>query len=189
MNVSSIPTSMVGSWETLIRTWKGKVTSFQLDRMTDIVLQSCSWLPVDSLASTIVDLTFSESPTTILNIENPIRFHWTKDLLPALHNSGLKFEAVSPQQWLQKLTEYEDSTPAEQALESNPAVKLLDYFVQLVDTFPGFEGGSDVARPEVTFDTSKAQKCSKHLQTAPDVLSTGLIDKFLSKWMSRWQKQ
>jgi hypothetical protein len=147
----------------------------------------CSWLPVDVLAKTILEVGIEQDcnrENPFLNIENPCRFHWTRDLLAELKKKGLEFETENSQIWLRRLTEYQNKTPDESAVQQNPAVKLSEYFEQLVDNLDRESTGDG---REVTFDTTKARNCSEHLQNAPDVLATGLVGKFLENWMAEWQ--
>lgn len=146
--------------------------------------QTCSWLPVDTLASSILDIVLvSDEPrlNPVLNLENPLKFHWTRDLLPVLRRTGLEFEIVSPEIWLTQLREYSETSSAEEALRENPAVKLLGYFEELVS------GQKDMQRSgEVSFDTRVAQSLSRSLREAPDVLEQGLVEKFVSRWLKTW---
>jgi hypothetical protein len=139
----------------------------------------CSWLPVDVLAKTILEVGVEQDcnrENSFLNIENSCRFHWTRDLLPELKKNGLEFEIEDSQIWLRRLTKYQNKTPDERAVQQNPAVKLSGYFEQFVDNLDRESTGHG---REVTFDTTKARNCSENLRNAPDVLATGLVGKFL----------
>jgi hypothetical protein len=147
----------------------------------------CSWLPVDVLAKTILEVGVEQDcnrENSFLNIENSCRFHWTRDLLPELKKNGLEFEIENSQTWLRRLTKYQNETPDERAVQQNPAVKLSGYFEQFVDNLDRESTGHG---REVTFDTTKARNCSENLQNAPEVLATGLVGKFLKNWMAEWQ--
>lgn len=97
--------------------------------------EDCSWIPVDTLATTIleVDRTLqsaprpchidSMNPPVIYNMCNPRLFSWG-ELLQELRTAGLEFEVVPYSDWLHRL---QDSALTGD-VEQNPAVKLLDHF-------------------------------------------------------------
>jgi len=126
-----------------------------------------------------VDTAPAKIATGVWNVQNPKIFHWSRDLLPLLHNAGLAFQPVSTNLWLQRLRAYSESVPTDVALRENPAVKLLDYFEK---TYYG--GASPPA--EVGFETAGAEDVSVHLRNAPDVLRDGLLAKILEVWLRKW---
>ena len=97
--------------------------------------ENCSWIPVDTLATTIleVDRTVQSAPKpcamdgtnppVIYNMCNPHSFSWDQ-LLKELRTAGLEFKAVSYGDWLQCLRD----SALTGNVEQNPAVKLLDHF-------------------------------------------------------------
>ena len=148
-----------------------------------------SWLPVDTLASSICELTgLSENSEStrkdpndegnlVYNLESSSKFHWTNDLLPELAKWGLEFEAVSPLAWLDKLRAYRGD------LEANPAVKLLSHFEKQFTDRLMVEND----RAALIFDLEGALKNSKSLQKAPDVLQDGFIQGFMTTWTRKWK--
>ena len=103
----------------------------------------------------------------VFHVVNPSMFNWTTDFLPALQRAGLKFEAVSARQWIQRL-KASDPDP-----QRNPTIKLLDFFVAKYDR--------DVPTTLNIFDTTQTRKVSSILRNtrAPDDI---LIAKFLKYW-------
>ncbi|KAL4982884.1 hypothetical protein BDW68DRAFT_191781 [Aspergillus falconensis] len=109
------------------------------------------WLPVNTVAGVIVDISLSESDANgpkdaqaIYNIISPYPFHWTTDLLPCLRDAGLDFEELDTPAWLKKLRE---SNPDPVA---NPPIKLVDFWTGKYDHgFPkrilGWETGNTKA--------------------------------------------
>ncbi|KAL2827184.1 hypothetical protein BDW59DRAFT_171478 [Aspergillus cavernicola] len=96
------------------------------------------WLPVNSVAGIIADISLSPNADfntsaadidnqAVFNIISPHPFHWTSDLLPYLRGSGLKFEELSPCDWISRLRE---SNPDPVA---NPSIKLVDFFARKYD--------------------------------------------------------
>src|SRR6478735_8846332 len=83
-----------------------------------------SWLPVDLAASTILDLssTARPDPSLVYHILHPQRFHWGKQMLPAMAAAGFKFETLPTSEWMDRLRS-SDRDPAK-----NPPIKLLDWF-------------------------------------------------------------
>ncbi|GAD98608.1 NRPS-like enzyme [Paecilomyces variotii No. 5] len=82
------------------------------------------WLPVDLVAKSMVEIAdsiLSAGPGPVFfNMTNPKTLHWTKDLIPYLHQAGLQFDLVEPPQWIERVRAKID--PVE-----NPAIKLMDY--------------------------------------------------------------
>ena len=143
-----------------------------------------SWLPVDNVAATILDLAgistgtipVSDSDTDLVyNLENPHTFSWTDSLLPELHQSGLDFATVPVAEWLQKLRDYEKSGGD---TERNPAVKLIDHFERMY----GKKNEEDVK-----FETKIAQKHSPALRETPRLVEEGYIRKFVKAWLAKWE--
>ena len=143
-----------------------------------------TWLPVDTLASTILDLAgistdilpASDSDIDLVyNLENPHAFSWTDAVLPELRRSGLDFSAVPVAEWLQKLREYETSGGD---TERNPAVKLIDHFER---TYGAEKTG------DVVFETQITQRHSPNLRQTPSVVEEGYIKKFVKAWLAKWE--
>ncbi|CAF9919359.1 MAG: hypothetical protein ALECFALPRED_001136 [Alectoria fallacina] len=143
-----------------------------------------SWLPVDTLATVILDLAglstgaipAPDSDTDLVyNLENPHTFSWTSSLLPELQRSGLEFSTVPTTEWLQKLRDYEKGGGNP---ERNPAVKLIGHF----ESIYGKEKIGDVK-----FATDTAQKHSQALKEAPRLIEEGYIEKFVKAWVEKWQ--
>lgn len=143
-----------------------------------------SWLPVDTLATTILDLTgistgaipISNSDTGLVyNLENPRTFSWTSSLLPELQRSGLEFSTIPVAEWLKRLRDYEKNGGDP---ERNPAVKLIDHF----ESRYGKE-----KRGDVRFKIGTAEKHSFALRKAPRLVEEGYIKKFVKAWLEKWE--
>jgi thioester reductase-like protein len=131
--------------------------------------ESPLWLPVDVVASTISDISLGSAGAGVMNIINHQSFHWTRDLLPALHNAGLSFKELSQKEWISALRA-SNPDPV-----TNPPIKLLEFFVSKYD--------NDLPRTGLTYDTSYAQFLSPSLASAP-VLSQSLVSKFVSHFLA-----
>ena len=143
-----------------------------------------SWLPVDTLASTILDLAgistgaipASDSDADLVyNLQNPHTFSWTRSLIPELQRSGLDFSPIPAADWLRKLRDYERNGGDP---ERNPAVKLIDHF----ESIYGKEKTGDV-RVEI----KTAEKHSPTLRESPRLVEDGYIKKFLEAWLEKWE--
>ncbi|KAK5209187.1 hypothetical protein LTR47_004896 [Exophiala xenobiotica] len=142
----------------------------------------CSWIPVDCLASAIVDLTTftcREELEFVYNMCNPNTFSWTEDFLPALANAGLEFEKVSFIEWLARLKSYDATHSVEEATTNCPAVKLIDFWEQAY-------GGTTQRPNNLEFTTHNAQRDCRSMQFPPNVVTNGLVRKMLHAWMSIW---
>jgi hypothetical protein len=107
----------------------------------------------------------------VYHVQNCKSFRWTENLLPALRASGLKFEAVSQQEWLKRLRNG-DPDP-----EKNPTVKLIDFFAEKYDNDkPGRQGH--------VFLTEQTSQASRTIENGFDIVETGLVTKFVEYWRS-----
>lgn len=127
--------------------------------------ESHLWLPVDTVADTVINITLPSSsegtePSGIFNIVNNTPFHWTRDLLPHLHAAGLDFEEVDQREWLRRLRE-SNADPVQ-----NPPIKLVDFFANKYDT--------DQPRRTLNWRTEEARRVSGALASAGP-LSRGLV--------------
>jgi len=172
-----------------------------VSRLTAHSQQNCSWIPVDTLASSILNLATTASKSSglaVYNLSSPRLFHWARDLLPLLFRirTAPTFNAVDSSVWLAALRNYNkeaDNTEASEsnrAVRRNPAVKLLEYFEGMygVADGSGIEGGGrqEQGKGEIIFSTEVAEKESRGLREAPDVLDAGLLGKFVHEWMRKW---
>ena len=97
--------------------------------------EKCSWIPVDTLATAILEISRtlrsaprpsainSGNPPVIYNMCNPHLFSWDQ-LLEEVQKAGVEFEKVPYDDWMQLLRESASKGDEKQ----NPAVKLLDHF-------------------------------------------------------------
>lgn len=96
-----------------------------------------TWLPVDLAAKAILDLAKlprnghdTQSKRNALPIDasivyhvlNPTRFHWTKEMIPALAKTGLEFDLLPTPQWMERLRN------SDRDAAKNPPIKLLNWF-------------------------------------------------------------
>jgi carbohydrate kinase (thermoresistant glucokinase family) len=131
--------------------------------------ESPLWLPVDVVASTVLDIAFSSAGSGVVNVVNHQSFHWTRDLIPALHNAGLSFKELGQKEWVAALRASNPNPVI------NPPIKLLDFFASKYN--------NDLPRTSLTYDTSYAQFLSPSLAAAP-VLSQHLVNKFVSHFLA-----
>ncbi|KMP05027.1 ochratoxin A non-ribosomal peptide synthetase [Coccidioides immitis RMSCC 2394] len=135
--------------------------------------EQLSWLPVDTAASAILDLTFPQDrdvdmdPGALLHIIHPTTVDWSRDLLPALHAAGLEFEQLPPSEWVKRLRANQDPV-------ANPPIKLIGFFEA--------KYGSDNKEIEqLYFCTDLASYLSPTLHSARP-LSHSLVAKIVRHW-------
>lgn len=150
-----------------------------------------SWLPVDSCAQAVVDLSISapiddqqtiqSDADLVYHLVNPCTFGWKSDLLPALerHSQIPTFDVVSPQEWLQRLSQ------SEQDPAKNPSIKLIDFWrgkygerAQVVQ--------NDDEPSGLTFETSRTIEACPSLAEAQDPVSEGLVERYVDVWLKSW---
>ena len=155
--------------------------------------ESCAWLPVDTVAAAVLDIAGldgaghsrdaqvvdqEDEGGGVYNLVNHRAFPWAEELLPALREAGFEFETVETREWLGRLTQSEPDA------DKNPAVKLLDFWTEKY-------GGSSAAAEAETkhptcFDTERARKQSRALREVPDMIAEGYVNKFVQRWLERW---
>ena len=124
--------------------------------------ERCAWLPVDTVARSVVEIaglcegtggredvegavqtdagherdTPSPLPAPYLfNVVNPRTFAWTETFLPALRAAApasFPFETLAPETWLRRLRDYNDGE--QNAAEKNPSVKLLGFWASKIES-------------------------------------------------------
>lgn len=179
-------------------------SAFTLRALPDLD-QTCSWLPVDKLASTVVDLakarsTSSPSPShsadpnthksnspnyttiqqaddTIYNICNSREFTWST-LLFTISQNGFQFETVPFSQWLQMLRESE----ARGEEHVNPAVTLIGHYEAMYGGKP-----ESLRLGPKTFVTEKAERDSVTLRNGRlRMVEDGILSCYVRDWLRRW---
>lgn len=132
-----------------------------------------TWLPVDTVAKIVLELTFLPPVAAPLNavfhVVNPNTIHWANDLLPALKQAGLEFEVVSIREWIKKLNE-SDPDPVR-----NPTFKLVNFFAKKYD--------NDNIGKGLYYRTELARALSPTLRDI-GVVDRELVAKFLNFWRS-----
>lgn len=143
----------------------------------------CSWLPVDTVAAIVLDLSGvldSEIPARregdralAYNLVNPHPFSWTKDVLPALRAAGLEFETIPFADWLARMRA-NDQDP-----ERNPSVKLISFWEHQLLNAKQEQG-------DLIFETKVTREDSMALRNAPRIVEDRYVEKFVKIWLQRW---
>lgn len=167
--------SVHGVWnatEAICLIFRGALTIGVVPELDEMDL----WLPVDSVANCIVELSSISSVdaplNSLFNVVNPRAFHWTKDLIPSMRTAGLKFDVLPQREWMARLRA---SNPDPVV---NPVIMLVDFFASKYDRD---QPVSDDKVKGFTYDTEKACSFSPSLASAP-LVDAGLIKKFVSYW-------
>lgn len=126
-----------------------------------------TWLPIDVVAKSIVDICQSAKRQDVYHVVNPKSLNWTQDLLPMLRAAGLTFEQVTAQKWLELLSA-SNPDPA-----VNPTIKLLEFFRNKYE--------KPKTGPGVFYETHLTEGVSDTLRTvgAPDA---SLVGKMVQYW-------
>ncbi|KAG5981617.1 hypothetical protein E4U55_002753 [Claviceps digitariae] len=134
----------------------------------------CDWIEADTLADTVVQLAGLETTEAdadacrsniFYNLVNPRVFSWKRDLLPALRNTGLVFDILSWEEWLDRLANSTDD------LTLNPSKKLLGFWTKQTQR----EGA-------LRFDTSISEAASSALRRSLRVLDDGFMGQIVEAW-------
>lgn len=131
------------------------------------------WIPVDTLASIILDITHFTTGTVeplTYNIVNPQRTPWTSLISPMLQCLGSEMKSVEYSDWVRMLEQIDRTDTRE--LTSKPAAKILDLFRDLENEMK--EG------KRATFSTEHGVSDSK---TMANLKPVG------PEWMEMWLQQ
>lgn len=133
------------------------------------------WLPVNAVAGIIADISLSADTfkydagatetQPIFNIINSNPFHWTRELLPYLHASGLEFEEIEQRAWIKRLRE-SDPDPI-----ANPPIKLVDFFASKYD--------NDVPKRAIGWVTEKTARASGTFVAEAKKLDLEMVEKMI----------
>ena len=141
-----------------------------------------TWLPVDYAASIILDVcqpSRAEARATesdlVYHVLNPTRFHWTRDMLPALAAAGLEFESLPTDQWMDRLRN-SDRDP-----KKNPPIKLLDWFESKYGS-----AASTKPKGPLEYITEETGKDSESLGQIPDVTDSKYMSMVINRLKKRW---
>ena len=149
---------------------------------------ACSWLPVDVLAESILDLAGLSgrgvssiedlAPRLVYNLVHPRPSSWAHDFLPSLKRAAVRdFETVKREEWIRRLEESKES------VEQNPSLKLLAFWKG------GGEGQKEEEGAAVTFETKAAEKGSGSLRGAEKVLDDAdYVKELLEAWREAWAR-
>lgn len=153
--------------------------------------EDVAWLPVDTVAASVVELSLlgrEEAPLgAVFNIVNPQKMNWTEHFLPALEAAEVTFQRLPQREWLQKLRQSEPDP------EKNPPIKLLDFWTRKYghpdDGGDGDEedGAGKARLGSLTYRTDLARSLSPALHSAPTI-GADLVAKFVRHWLTecRW---
>ncbi|KAK7182281.1 hypothetical protein DPSP01_006993 [Paraphaeosphaeria sporulosa] len=150
--------------------------------------EEMSWLPVDYAARIILELSnVTDASSSSLHVEgnpradlvyhvlNPTRFHWTRDMLPALKAAGLNFETLPVDQWMERLRT-SDPDP-----EKNPPIKLLGWFESKYG-----RGASKGNKGALVYETEQTGKRSASVGQIPSVVDGEFVRRMVGWLQKKW---
>ncbi|KAH9951150.1 hypothetical protein B0H21DRAFT_855734, partial [Amylocystis lapponica] len=140
-----------------------------------------AWVPMDVVAHAMVDVLTSEHTPMLVNFLHPRPVPWSEVLDAMNHELELALPCVPLEDWVRKLEDISESASA-QDMEKTPAVKLLQYFRDIV-VLERLKQGEDFEVGGVPrFETSKAQSVSPALAT---LRCLGAED--VKAWIQYWR--
>ncbi|KAH9928993.1 hypothetical protein B0H21DRAFT_700203 [Amylocystis lapponica] len=123
-----------------------------------------AWVPVDVVANAMVDVMTNGQSPVLVNFLHPRPVSWSAILDAMNQEFNVTLPSVPLGSWVKKLEDISESASA-QDLENTPALKLLQYFREIV-TVEGLKQGGleDLEVGGIPrFETSKAQTVSPTL--------------------------
>jgi hypothetical protein len=115
-------------------------------------------------------------PDLVYHVLNPTRFHWTRDMLPALAAAGFKFETLPTDQWMERLRN------SEQDPKKNPPIKLLDWFESKYG-----HGSSTKNKGVLVYETEKTSAKSESMRAIPSVTDVEYVRKVIDRLQEEWR--
>ncbi|QKX61516.1 uncharacterized protein TRUGW13939_08668 [Talaromyces rugulosus] len=171
------PTTEKGVWNR--QEWLPAMiaTSKTLQKIpTEIGSMPVDWIPVDSLAKIIVDVTRSRritdttERTAAFNLVNPIATPWMS-LVPPIQ-ARYSVEPVEFGAWLDAVEAFSNPTQAD--FQDKPALKILEFF-------RGLHEGHGDGKLSPPMQTARTQAASKTMRTLSSVDAT-LMENWLRQW-------
>ena len=145
-----------------------------------------SWLPVDSCAAAVVELSANmnrvDDEDLVYHLVNPCTFSWQSDLFPALkaHEDLPDFDVVSPREWLQRLE------GSEQDPTKNPSIKLIDFWRAKYGSVETLQEVHDDEPKGLVFESSRTVEECPSLGAIQDPVSDGLVKRYVDVWLQKW---
>ena len=145
-----------------------------------------SWLPVNSCARAIAEISTSLQPERdeglVYHLVNPSTFDWRTELLPVLkkHSKLPAFDVVSPAEWLQRL-EKSDQDPTK-----NPSIKLVDFWRGKYGSSGTPTTNGDDEPKGLLFETRRTTRDCPSLGEVSDPISEGLVERYITSWAKGW---
>ncbi|KAJ3509565.1 hypothetical protein NLJ89_g5155 [Agrocybe chaxingu] len=149
-----------------------------------------SWLPMDAVSQTIIDVAFASGNAPALNIVHPSPVTWNyiiTALNEALVQEGIasqKLSIVDFQTWFSRL-EAKSQEAGEKEINDIPAIKLLDFFRTMaqVDVDLRQRGNEKVeSGGSSTFSTAKIQGISSTIKGLPPISHSDV-----ALWIKYWK--
>lgn len=144
---------------------------------TDLGSIKVDWIPVDKLATIILELietrrgTQSATRSTAFNLVNPSTTTWAS-LIPAVQRYYPHVQPVSLSTWVSELEQLSATNPSEDEVAAKPALKLLDFYRGLLHT----EGG--LSSPIEQRQTKEGSATMRKL---------GPVDQpLMENWLRQW---
>ena len=139
-------------------------------------MNNIDWIPVDLLSTIIAELALHSASapktgTQVFHTINPSIVTWNT-LLPNIQNAlGQNLTVVPFKNWLQTLRASAREATTEEALDTNPAVKLMDFY----------EGLLNDAHRIPKLETKETEMASPGLREVGPVRSEWMV-----KWIRQW---
>ena len=136
-------------------------------------LPPIDWIPIDKLATIILELITADASSEILNVYNlvnPNVVPWSA-ILPSLRQyCGEESEVVPLSDWLEELERIDVDLIDESELTAKPALKVVSAIEELMD-----------ARTEITYSTERGVNASQSMRELGPV-NVGWLQGWLRQW-------
>jgi thioester reductase-like protein len=148
-------------------------TSMSMGKIPDAsLLDNVDWLPVDVIASVMLDIAMPRNDEQALHVYHLVNPHTTTwgEMLPAVQDFLGGAQAVSLQEWVAELEKVD--TNGVDAIAAKPAVKILDFFRSMQDS-------KYIGAKDIMLSTREAEEASPVL---------GHLGPVRAEWIQRWMR-
>lgn len=150
------------------------------------------WLPSDTTAAVVVDLTMAKTDRfSVFHVASPHTLKWNEHVLPAIEKAGVEVRIVPQHDWVRIMEESDND------IETNPPYKLMEHFRQAYGRGRG--AGDDATGEEPKRDgketgdgTGTATLALTHsLGTSPSLraavpVDSTLVEQYVRFWLKYW---
>jgi hypothetical protein len=147
------------------------------------LLQDICWVPIDVAADAVLEM--RNSPTRVLHISHPAPVPWTSVFEAA--SERLDVPLVDFSEWMEVLEGSRGEEDDDVDIESNPALKLLEFFSG-ANEGKGYTSDADDTREAMGVKKLSLKESEKVSRTLHGCRASPMSGEDVKSWLSSWEK-